>query len=96
MLNNKINIPKSSLPMRKIYFKMKSSCIEKRLSKFYSWQKSQIKNYITATWLYAIQKVWAFIQALLSAAVLPQRFSFFTVWLVQWLRGVVQRTRFRV
>ena len=94
MLNNKINIPRSSLPMRKIYFKMKSSCIEKRLSSIPG--KSQIKNYITATWLYVIQKVWAFIQAVLSAAVLPQRFSFFTVWLVQWLRGVVQRTRFRV
>ena len=30
----------------------------------------------------------AFIQALLSTAIFSQRFSFFTVCLVQWLRGV--------
>ena len=30
----------------------------------------------------------AFIQAPLSTAVFPQRFSFFTVCLVQWLRGL--------
>ena len=30
----------------------------------------------------------AFIQALLSTAVFPQRFSFFTVCLVQWLHLV--------
>ena len=30
----------------------------------------------------------AFIQALLSTAIFPQRFSFFTVFLVQWLRVV--------
>ena len=30
----------------------------------------------------------AFMQAPLSTAVFPQRFSFFTVYLVQWLRGL--------
>ena len=30
----------------------------------------------------------AFIQALLSTAVFPQRLSFFPTYLVQWLRGV--------
>ena len=30
----------------------------------------------------------AFIQAFLSTAIFPQRFSFFTVCLVQWLNGV--------
>ena len=30
----------------------------------------------------------AFIQALFSVAVLPKRFSFLTVCLVQWLRGM--------
>ena len=58
MLNNKINIPRSSLPMRKIYFKMKSSCIEKRLSSIPG--KSQIKNYITATWLLCYTKSLGF------------------------------------
>ena len=33
-------------------------------------------------------KKQAFIQALLSTAAFPQRFGFFTVCLVQWLRGV--------
>ena len=31
--------------------------------------------------------IQAFIQATLSTAVFPQRFSFLTVYLVQWLRG---------
>ena len=33
----------------------------------------------------------AFIQTLLSTAVFPQRFGFYTVCLVQWLRGVTSR-----
>ena len=33
----------------------------------------------------------AFIQTLLSTAVFPQRFGFYTVYLVQWLRGVTSR-----
>ena len=34
-----------------------------------------------------IKRVQAFIQALLSTAIFPQRFSFFTVCLFQWLQG---------
>ena len=39
-------------------------------------------------WSLTTSNVQAFIQALLYAAVFPQRLSFFTVCLVQWLRVV--------
>ena len=42
--------------------------------------------------MYTLQ---AFIQALLSTAVLPQRFRFFTVCLVYWLHDRHQRNKFR-
>ena len=38
--------------------------------------------------LYLLYIIQAFIQALLSTAVFLQRFSFFTICLVQWLREV--------
>ena len=47
-----------------------------------------IIQFLSQDSVHSMVKYQAFIQAFLSTAVFPQRFSFFTVCLVQWLRSL--------